>query len=130
MKYRYVAFIKKFAEIGRWATIGVSTFLIDYTVFLGMFHLSNSVLISNFTSGLISIFFNFMGHYFWSFNSEKKVHVASYKYFVALFISWMFNTIFLKVLIMNGIEPKIAKLIPVPISAPLSYLALKFFVFK
>jgi putative flippase GtrA len=130
MKYQYVTFIKKYAEIGRWAIIGLSTFVIDYCVFLGMFHLSNSVLISNFTSGLISIFFNFTGHYFWSFNSGKKVHIASYKYFITLFTSWVLNTIFLKILIMNGIEPKIAKLIPVPISAPLSYLALKFFVFK
>lgn len=130
MKYEYFIFVKKFAEVGRWAIIGFSTFLIDYCVFIGMFNLSNSVLISNFTSGLTSIFFNFTGHYFWSFNSRKRVHVASYKYFIALFTSWIFNTIFLKILIMNGVEPKIAKLIPVPISAPLSYLALKFFVFR
>ena len=36
----------------------------------------------------------------------------------------------LKGLITAGLDPKIAKLIPIPFIAPLSFLSLKFFVFK
>ena len=36
----------------------------------------------------------------------------------------------LKILISTGLDPKIAKLIPIPIVAPLSFLSLRFLVFK
>jgi hypothetical protein len=36
----------------------------------------------------------------------------------------------LKTLISAGLDPKIAKLIPIPIIAPLSFLSLRFLVFK
>jgi hypothetical protein len=40
------------------------------------------------------------------------------------------GTIFLKFLLTIGLEAKYAKLIPIPIIAPLSFLSLKFFVFR
>jgi hypothetical protein len=36
----------------------------------------------------------------------------------------------LKTLISTGLDPKIAKLVPIPIIAPLSFLSLRFLVFK
>jgi hypothetical protein len=45
-------------------------------------------------------------------------------------IFWSLSTLLLKGLITAGIDPKIAKLIPIPFIAPLSFLSLRFFVFK
>ena len=47
-----------------------------------------------------------------------------------LTIFWLVSTLLLKALITAGIEAKYAKLIPVPIIAPLSFLSLKFIVFS
>jgi hypothetical protein len=43
---------------------------------------------------------------------------------------WLINTVLLKHLIEIGTDPKIAKLIPILLIAPLSFLSLKFLVFK
>jgi len=43
---------------------------------------------------------------------------------------WLINTLLLQYFIEFGIDPKIAKLIPILIIAPLSFLSLKFFVFR
>ena len=40
------------------------------------------------------------------------------------------NDSILKSMLSSGIDPKIAKLIPIPLIAPLSFLSLKYFVFK
>jgi hypothetical protein len=49
---------------------------------------------------------------------------------VNLFIFWSLGTILLSNLIASGIDPKLAKLLPIPVTAPLSFLSLKIFVFS
>jgi hypothetical protein len=49
---------------------------------------------------------------------------------VNLTFFWIVGTILLKVLINSGIDAKFAKLLPIPVIAPLSYISLKLFVFK
>ena len=89
-----------------------------------------SVLIANLFAGLVSIGFNYSAHYFWSFKSQIDHTKVSLKYLINLVSFWSLNTLLLKALISSGIDPKIAKLIPIPIIAPLSFISLRFFVFK
>jgi putative flippase GtrA len=114
----------------RWAIVGTITFVIDYFIFIGMYSVITSVLIANFMAGLFSITFNYLAHYFWSFKSQADHGKSGSKYFINLVIFWSLGTLLLKGLITAGIDPKIAKLIPIPLIAPLSFLSLKFFVFK
>ena len=114
----------------RWALVGVITFTIDYLIFISIYSLIESVLLANFCAGLISISFNYLAHYFWSFKSESDHSKSGTKYLFNLIIFWVVSTLILKVLITAGIEAKYAKFIPVPIVAPLSFLSLKFFVFN
>jgi putative flippase GtrA len=88
------------------------------------------VLIANFFAGLFSITFNYLAHYFWSFKSQADHSKSGLKYLLNLVIFWSVGTLLLQVLITAGIDPKLAKLIPIPFIAPLSFLSLKFFVFK
>ena len=125
-----ITLVKRYGPIWRWAIVGIITVAIDYLIFIGMYSVITSVLIANFLAGFISITFNYFAHYFWSFKSEADHGKSGSKYFINLVIFWSLGTLLLKGLITAGIDPKIAKLIPIPFIAPLSFLSLKFFVFK
>ena len=125
-----MSLVKRYGSMWRWAIVGTTTVVIDYLIFIGMYTVITSVLVANFLAGLFSITFNYLAHYFWSFKSEADHGKSGSKYFINLVIFWSLGTLLLKGLITAGIDPKIAKLIPIPFIAPLSFLSLKFFVFK
>lgn len=110
--------------------VGISTTLIDYFIFIFVYFSITSVLIANFCAGVVSIFFNYSSHYFWSFKNHTYHSSSGIRYLGNLAIFWLINTILLKYFIEIDIDPEIAKLIPILIIAPLSFLSLKFFVFR
>ena len=122
--------INKYGSLWRWALVGVTTAIIDYITFISMYSVITSVLIANFFAGLVSISFNYSAHYFWSFKSQTNHTKAGLKYLINLITFWSLSTLMLKALITAGVDPKIAKLLPIPIIAPLSFISLRFFVFK
>ena len=122
--------ITKNGSMLRWALVGITTAVIDYLIFIAMYSVITSVLIANFTAGLFSITFNYLAHYSWSFKSKIDHGKSGAKYVINLVTFWSLSTLVLKGLITAGIDPKIAKLIPIPFIAPLSFLSLKFFVFR
>jgi putative flippase GtrA len=122
--------VKRYGSMWRWAIVGITTFVIDYLIFISMYSVVTSVLVANFLAGLFSITFNYLTHYFWSFRSQADHSKSGIKYLINLIFFWSLGTLLLKGLITAGIDPKIAKLIPIPFIAPLSFLSLKFFVFK
>ena len=130
MKQNVITLIKKYSSMWRWALVGITTAVIDYFIFISMYSVITSVLIANFCAGIFSITFNYLAHYFWSFKSQVDHSKSGIKYLLNLVIFWSAGTLLLKVLITAGIDPKIAKLIPIPVIAPLSFLSLKFYVFK
>jgi len=125
-----ISLVRRYGSMWRWAIVGIITFVIDYLIFIGMYSAITSVLIANFIAGLFSITFNYLAHYFWSFKSQADHSKSGSKYLINLVIFWSLGTLLLNGLITAGIDPKIAKLIPVPFIAPLSFLSLKFLVFK
>ncbi len=125
-----VPLVKRYGSMWRWAIVGTTTVVIDYLIFISMYSVITSVLVANFLAGLFSITFNYLAHYFWSFESEADHGKSGIKYLINLVFFWSLGTLLLKSLITAGIDPKIAKLIPIPFIAPLSFLSLKFFVFK
>jgi hypothetical protein len=65
-----------------------------------------------------------------SFKSQIDHKKSALKYLINLITFWSISTLVLKILITSGFDPKIAKLIPIPIIAPLSFISLRFFVFN
>jgi putative flippase GtrA len=120
----------KYGSLWRWALVGVTTTIIDYVIFISVYSVITSVFIANFIAGLISISFNYSAHYFWSFKSQADHTKTGIKYLINLITFWSLNTLLLKALITAGLDPKLAKLIPIPIIAPLSFISLRYFVFK
>ena len=127
---RVSSYLFHFGAAHRWALVGSVTFLIDYLSFLTIYSANSSVYIANFFSGLLSIFFNYTAHYFWSFKSDSNHSKSGIKYVINLILFWSLGTLVLKLLISSGLEAKYAKIIPILIIAPLSFISLKFFVFK
>ena len=127
---KIVTLFKKYGSLWRWALVGVTTTVIDYIIFISVYSVIISVLVANFIAGLVSIGFNYSAHYFWSFKSQTDHTKAGLKYLINLITFWSISTLFLKILITAGLDPKIAKLMPIPIIAPLSFISLRFFVFK
>ena len=126
---KIIPLFEKYGPLLRWALVGVTTALIDYVIFISMYSVIISVLVTNFISGLVSLSFNYSAHYFWSFKSQTDHRKAGLKYLINLIIFWSISTLLLKILITSGFDPKIAKLIPIPIIAPLSFISLRYFVF-
>jgi len=122
--------IKRYSSMWRWALVGTTTSIIDYLLFISFYSVIESVFIANFYAGLFSLTFNYLAHHFWSFQSGVNHSKSGIKYLVNLLLFWFFGTVLLSTLITSGIDPKIAKLIPIPLIAPLSFLSLKYFVFK
>ena len=120
----------RYGSLFRWALVGVSTAVIDYIIFISLYSVITSVLVANFFAGLVSLSFNYSAHYFWSFKSQTDHTKAGLKYLINLITFWSISTLLLKILITSGLDPKIAKLMPIPIIAPLSFISLRFFVFK
>ena len=127
---KLITLFKKYGPLWRWALVGVTTTVIDYVIFISIYSVITSVLVANFFAGLVSIGFNYSAHYFWSFKSQTDHTKAGLKYLINLITFWSISTFLLKILITSGLDPKIAKLMPIPVIAPLSFISLKFFVFK
>ena len=127
---KLINLFKRYGSIWRWALVGVTTTVVDYVIFISIYSVITSVLVANFFAGLVSIGFNYSAHYFWSFKSKTDHTKAGLKYLINLITFWSISTLLLKILITSGLDPKIAKLMPIPIIAPLSFISLRFFVFK
>ncbi len=127
---KLINLFKRYGSLWRWALVGVTTTVVDYVIFISIYSVITSVLVANFFAGLVSIGFNYSAHYFWSFKSQTDHTKAGLKYLINLITFWSISTLLLKILITSGLDPKIAKLMPIPIIAPLSFISLRFFVFK
>jgi len=127
---KIIQLFEKYGSLLRWALVGVATAIIDYIIFISMYSVITSVLVANFSAGLVSLSFNYSAHYFWSFKSQTDHTKVGLRYLINLITFWSISTLLLKILIASGFDPKIAKLMPIPIIAPLSFISLRFFVFK
>ena len=127
-----MAFINRYFNRSwfRWVLIGVSTFSIDYILFLSLYKISNSVVISNFFSAGLATLLNYILNYNWSFHSEKIKVKSSIKYFLNLIFWWLISTTIIAILIIYKVSPEIAKIAPMIFIVPVNYFILKLFVFR
>ena len=114
----------------RWAIVGVTTFAIDYSIFLLLYGPISSVFIANFFAGVVATSFNYVMHHRWTFKSEELHSRSTFKYLLTLVFWWFVGTSILKVLIVSGLDPRLAKFVPVLIVTPFNYFVLNHLVFK
>jgi putative flippase GtrA len=117
-------------SIIRWMLVGFFTTATDYLIFISLYGPIDSVVISNFISGFVATSINYYTHHRWTFKSEQDHSKSGTKYLLNLIFWWVVSTLTIKALIVLGIDPKIAKLLPILIIAPINYFVLNHIVFK
>ena len=114
----------------RWFIVGSATFLIDTTLFLLAFSLTDIVIASNLFSGAIATLFNYLSHYHWSFASDREHKQSTLIYLVFFFIFAFLGTSLVVNLVNSGLEPAFAKVGTALIIAPISFFIMKFITFR
>jgi putative flippase GtrA len=114
----------------RWMLVGFFTTVTDYLIFISLYGPIDSVVISNFISGFVATSINYYTHHRWTFKSEQDHSKSGTKYLLNLIFWWVVSTLTIKALIVLEIDPKIAKLLPILIIAPINYFVLNHIVFK
>jgi putative flippase GtrA len=114
----------------RWMLVGFFTTATDYLIFISLFGPIDSVVISNFISGFVATSINYYTHHRWTFKSEQDHSKSGTRYLLNLIFWWVVSTLTIKSLIVLEIDPKIAKLLPILVIAPINYFVLNHIVFK
>ena len=114
----------------RWVLVGVTTTVIDYLIFITLYGPINSVFAVNLISSSVATSLNYFTHYRWTFKSDQNHSRSGVKYLVNLAFWWLMSTSIIKALIVLSIDPKIAKLVPILLIAPINYFVLNKIVFK
>jgi putative flippase GtrA len=114
----------------RWVIVGMSTTATDYFIFISLYGPIDSVVIANFISAFVATSLNYYSHHKWTFKSEQDHSKSGFRYFINLVFWWAISTLLIKGLIVIEVDPKIAKLIPILVIAPINYFVLNHLVFK
>ncbi len=125
-------FFQKFAEptFVRWFIVGVTSLVIDICGFALGLEISESVFGANFVAAILSTSFNYLAHYFWTFNSKGRQSRTILRYYLNILFLWIGSSLLIKLLILNSFEPLVAKVLSLILILPLNFLTLKFFVYK
>ncbi len=114
----------------RWVLVGVTTTVTDYLIFITLYGPINSVFVVNLISSAVATSLNYFTHHRWTFRSDQNHSRSGVKYLVNLAFWWLVSTSIIKALIVLSIDPKIAKLVPILLIAPINYFVLNKIVFK
>ena len=114
----------------RWVLVGVSTTVIDYFIFIVLYGPISSVFVVNLISSTVATSLNYFTHHRWTFKSDQNYSRSGIKYLVNLAFWWLISTSIIKALIVFNIDPKIAKLVPILLIAPINYFVLNKIIFK
>jgi putative flippase GtrA len=132
MKSKLIRIKDKYFDwsIFRWMLVGFFTTATDYLVFVSLYGPIDSVVISNFISGFVATSINYYTHHRWTFKSEQDHSKSGARYLLNLIFWWAISTLTIKALIVLEIDPRIAKLLPILVIAPINYFVLNHIVFK
>ena len=113
----------------RWGLVGMTTTLVDYLLFISLYGPFNSVFLANFISATVATCINYLTHHRWTFKSEQNHSRSGFKYLLNLIFWWSISTSIIKILLVSGLDPKIAKLVPLVLIVPVNYFVLNYLVF-
>jgi putative flippase GtrA len=114
----------------RWFIVGITSLFIDIGGFALGLEISTSIFIANFLAVILSTSFNYLAHYFWTFNSRGKHVNTILRYYLNILFLWIGSSLLIELLILKSLEPLIAKVLSLVLILPLNFLTLKFFVYK
>ena len=114
----------------RWGLVGTTTTLVDYLLFISLYGPINSVFLANLISATVATSINYLTHHRWTFKSEQNHSRSGLKFLINLVFWWLVSTSIIKILLESGLDPKVAKLVPLVLIVPVNYFVLNHLVFK
>jgi putative flippase GtrA len=114
----------------RWSLVGITTTAIDYSLFISLYGPVKSVFLANLISAVVATSINYLTHHRWTFRSDQNHSSSGAKYLLNIIFWWLVSTSLIKVLVVVGIDPRLAKLFPLILIVPVNYFVLNYLVFK
>jgi putative flippase GtrA len=114
----------------RWAAVGITTTAIDYLIFIALYGSTSSVFGSNLIASIFATSFNYLTHHRWTFKSNQQHVNTGVRYLLNLSFWWIVSSSVIKTLITIGVDPKLAKLVPLILIVPINYFVLNKIVFN
>ena len=114
----------------RWSLVGITTTAIDYVIFIALYGFTSSVFGSNLIASIFATSFNYLTHHRWTFKSDQQHVNTVVKYLLNLSFWWIVSSSIIKTLIAIGVDPKLAKLVPLILIVPINYFVLNKIVFQ
>ena len=114
----------------RWGLVGMTTTLVDFLLFISLYGPISSVFLANLISATVATSINYFTHHRWTFKSEQNLSSSGFKYLLNLIFWWLVSTTVIKLLVDSGVDPRIAKLVPLVLIVPVNYFVLNHLVFK
>jgi len=132
MILRFTTLKDKYFELSllRWASVGIMTTVIDYTIFIILYGATDSVFGSNLVAAATATTFNYLTHHRWTFKSDQEHATSGVKYLLNLIFWWIVSSSIIKMLVESGFDVKLAKLAPLVFIVPVNYFVLNRVVFK
>ena len=132
MILRFTTLKDKYFEVSllRWASVGIMTTVIDYTIFIILYGATDSVFGSNLVAAATATTFNYLTHHRWTFKSDQEHATSGVKYLLNLIFWWIVSSSIIKMLVESGFDVKLAKLAPLVFIVPVNYFVLNRVVFK
>jgi putative flippase GtrA len=114
----------------RWLVVGAISLVLDITFFALGFSFNESVLIANLIAMIFSTTFNYAMHYFWTFKTQKGHKNSLPRYALNIILLWLISSLFIKLLMLLGLQPIPAKVTALCLVLPINFLSLRKFVYK
>ena len=114
----------------RWAAVGTGTTVIDYLIFIMLYGPTNSIFGANLIAAIVATSFNYLTHHRWTFKSNQQHSRSGIRYLVNLSFWWLTSSAIIKSLVVLGVDPRVAKLVPLVFVVPINYFVLNKLVFK
>ena len=113
----------------KWGAVAGTTFVIDITLFITLLPKIDSLIILNTLTFLISTFFNFYAHKFWTFKRKAFVPSEVVRYLASIFLSLLLNSIFLICFNLFA-QVELSKIFANIVMVPINFLLMSRFTFR
>ena len=113
----------------KWLLVGSTSLLLDIVVFTYSYYLIEIVFVSNFIAAMISTSFNYLAHYFWTFDSVLVHRNTLMRYFLNILFLWVTSSLIIEVLINNGLGEVLSKVLSMCILLPFNFFILRKYVY-
>jgi putative flippase GtrA len=113
----------------KWFVVGSITFGLELVFFLVFFQATGIIPLSNFVAIFISTSFNYLTHKYWTFETSKQSRFMLFRYILVILTVYLYSNP--SVAYFNSLFDNafLAKAFSILLIAPISYLAMRSFVF-